>query len=222
MSKAQEALAAAADEFATREGAALDGLIDVKSSVEARFKVGMTFEQYTALLGVLGGRSKMLPWIIGDALVYGEKTFGEQYAQAIEATGLAKGTLLQYAWVAKNIPPARRVEGVDFSIHRLVGKYEAKVQSKYLTLARRDGLNTRQVREQMIADGIIEDRPKKSSVEKFQAVWSKASQRAREEIAGLIDEWRRESVAKAAKAGKKAGPKLRGVSGGRKAKKAKK
>ena len=75
-----------------------------------KIKPGMTKEQYVGVLGVLGGRSKMLPWIIGDLIVYGEQAFGEEYAQLVEALGLAPGTLAQYAWVAKNIPPARRVE----------------------------------------------------------------------------------------------------------------
>jgi hypothetical protein len=196
---AQEALVAAAEEFGEAE---FSDLIEVRSLVEVKIKPGMTKEQYVGVLGVLGGRSKMLQWIIGDLIVYGEKAFGEEYAQLVEALGLAPGTLAQYAWVAKNIPPSRRVEGVDFSVHRLVGKFEPKVQTKYLTLSRRDGLGSRQVREQMVADGILEERPKKSAVEKFQAVWHVASNKAREEIAGLIDEWRAEAAAKVAAKGK--------------------
>ena len=80
-------------------------------------------------------------------------------------------------------------------MHRLVGKFEAKVQTKYLTLARRDGLGSRQVREQMVADGVLEDRPKKTAVERFQAIWHTAPQKAREAIAELIDEWRADAGA---------------------------
>lgn len=196
---AQDALAEAAKEFGEAKFA---DLVEVRSVVEARFKANMTREEMAGVLGVLGSRAKMLPWVIGDALVQAEKLFGEEWVQLAELTGLSIGTLRQYAWVAKNIPPSRRVPGVDFSVHRLLGRFDAKTQSKYLSLSRRDGLGTRQVREQMVADGVLEDRPKKSAVEKFQAVWHAASHKAREEIAGLVDEWRAEVAQKHARKAK--------------------
>jgi len=193
---AQDELVVAAEEFGEAD---LNDLIELKSSVEVKIKPGLSREQYVGLCGVMAFRAKSMPWVIGDLILYGEANFGEEYAQLIEALRLAPGTLAQYAWAARSVPPHRRVEGVDFSIHRLVGKFEAGVQRKYLQLARRDGLSTRQVREQMVADGILEERPKKSAVEKFQAVWRDASTKARQEIAGLVDEWRAEVAAKAMK-----------------------
>lgn len=206
----KEAAAAKED---TYDDLSLAALYTAKSTIEFTFAFKEKRE-FEYLMRGLGGEAKMVPWLVGDALVEGEKRFGEEWVQLAEMSGLSISTLRQYYWVAKSVPSHRRVEGVDFSIHRLVAKFEAAIQSKYLKLARRDGMNSRQVREQMIADGVIEERPKKSAVEKFQAVWRAASAKAREEIAGLIDDWRREQNAKAAKKARaKDKPKLRAVKG---------
>src|SRR3972149_1270845 len=55
-------------------------------------------------------KHKWLPFAFGDWLLYGEGRgdWGEMYAQAIEVTGKEYGTLADYVWVAKAVPPETR------------------------------------------------------------------------------------------------------------------
>jgi len=59
-------------------------------------------------------------WWIGDWLLYGERTYGERYAQAVEATGKTPEALRKYMWVAERMTPDRRREALTFGHHDAV------------------------------------------------------------------------------------------------------
>jgi len=59
-------------------------------------------------------------WAIGDWLNYGERTYGEEYAQAVEITGYKVKTLWQYAYVAKHVEYSTRVEVLSHKHHEVV------------------------------------------------------------------------------------------------------
>lgn len=61
--------------------------------------------------------AKALPWVIGDLLNYGEASYGETYAQAIDMTGLSYHTLARYRSVAAAIPYEQRAVGVPWSYY---------------------------------------------------------------------------------------------------------
>ena len=58
--------------------------------------------------------------MIGDWLVYGEHTYGEMYAQALDATGFSYGTLANQVYVAQRFDFSRRRENLSFSHHQEV------------------------------------------------------------------------------------------------------
>jgi hypothetical protein len=75
-------------------------------------------------------------WAIADWMLAGVSKFGKNraYEVAIEATGMTRGTLEQFAHTAKKV--LIRVKGVSFGHHRLVAKYDRKDQERYLNHAK--------------------------------------------------------------------------------------
>lgn len=87
-------------------------------------------------------------WWIGDWLNYGESRYGEKYAQALEETGKAKKTLMNYAYVAKAIETSRRRDVVDFSTHAEVASLKPDEQEKLLAKAAKEKLSRGTVRRE--------------------------------------------------------------------------
>lgn len=85
---------------------------------------GLSFTQWSAIGGALGTMERGLPWWIGDWVNYGERTYGEKYAQAIQETGREPQTLMNYAWVASRFEISRRRENLSWSHHEAVAGIE--------------------------------------------------------------------------------------------------
>lgn len=104
---------------------------------------------------------KGIQWAIGDWIIFGEDKFGEDYAQAIEVTGLKVKTIQNYAVVAKAIPRSRRRDSdlVDFSTHAEVASLKPDDQEKVLAKAAKEHMSRSKVRRE--AERIKRDsRPK--------------------------------------------------------------
>jgi hypothetical protein len=89
-----------------------------------------------------------IQWWIGDWLIYGEHKWREKYAQAIEVTGKAEQTLMNYRFVAKAITPSRRRENVDFSTHAEVASLDEDDQERILSKAAHEKCSRRVVRQE--------------------------------------------------------------------------
>lgn len=90
------------------------------------------------------------PFWVGDCILWGEKSFGEQFAQALDEEH-AK-THMIYRYVCSRIPPERRREALSFSIHREVCSLEDTAQQdKILDIAEQQNLVVREVREMVKA-----------------------------------------------------------------------
>src|SRR4051812_38054331 len=77
---------------------------------------------WTDLVARLGMLESSIPWWIGDALVFGEHTYGSKYADAVEATGRSLQTLKNYAWVARSVPLENRDPALPWSLYREVAR----------------------------------------------------------------------------------------------------
>ena len=75
------------------------------------------------------------PWWIGDFVIHGDDRYGETYAQALSMTDFSKGSLVRYAYVARNVPPENRNPEYPHSFHYLVARLPVKDQQKALKLA---------------------------------------------------------------------------------------
>ena len=106
-----------------------------------------TFEQWEAcgyaLAEMVADRDR-LTWYICDWIIFGEDShrYGEMYAQAIEATGLSRGTLTGYVSHARKYPPERRRPNLSFRHHAIVSSLDPYKQEVWLDEAERHGLAT--------------------------------------------------------------------------------
>ena len=91
---------------------------------------------------------KMLPWVIGDTLNYGEDMYGEDYAQAIEAIGLSPQTLANYKSICRRIPrEVRRVDTISISTHDVIASLPQEEQVEWLDRVEKESLGREELRD---------------------------------------------------------------------------
>ena len=105
------------------------------SEVSLDIEPGMKFEHWERLMRVLERAEQGIQWYIGDALNYGEREYGDKYAQVLDAhkqTGIPVETLRTYQWVAEKVKPVTRVTNVSWSVHREVATLPDEEQARIL------------------------------------------------------------------------------------------
>lgn len=85
-------------------------------------------------------------WWLGDWLVYGKDNYADRYERGIRAAGLKYQTLRNYAWVSRRFDLARRRSQLSFQHHAEVASLPVEDQDRWLDVAAREGLTTRQLR----------------------------------------------------------------------------
>jgi hypothetical protein len=98
--------------------------------------VTITYKQYEALGVALSRAHRAVCWMIADWINQGEALFDERVHQAVEATGLNRYTLDNYARIARDVPRERRVVGVPFGVHAEVASLEPDQQTLWLEKAK--------------------------------------------------------------------------------------
>ena len=106
----------------------------------------LPFAEYEAILFALGRARDMTAWALGDAIRFGEAVYGERYAQAVEATGRAKQTLMNYAWVSGRVPPSRRRAGLSWSHHEAVTRLKPRERDEWLDRAEAEQMSVEELR----------------------------------------------------------------------------
>ena len=89
-----------------------------------------TFEEWAAMGEWLQSAERSLMWWIGDWMRFGERKWGEKYAQALDEFkwgGMDK--LRKLAWVARNVPVQNRRLGLTWSHHHAVASAAGIVSS---------------------------------------------------------------------------------------------
>jgi hypothetical protein len=86
---------------------------------------------------------------VGDLAEYGEHRYGQKYAQAIEATPYAPQTVMNAAYVARQIPKERRRPAVPFSHHAEVAPLAPAQQDHWLARCEVEGLTREQLRTEL-------------------------------------------------------------------------
>ena len=80
------------------------------------------------------------PWILGDFIVYGERSYGERYPQAIiEMSDRSLQTLMNYASLCRAYPPERRRPGISASLHDAVKALPEPEQDHWLDVVEEQG-----------------------------------------------------------------------------------
>lgn len=98
-------------------------------------KGDLTFNEWEGVGKKLNTIEGAVHWWIGDWLNYGEKHYGETYAQAVEETGYAYGTVANDKYVSSRIEFSRRRENLSLGHHQTVASLEPEEQDKLLSLA---------------------------------------------------------------------------------------
>jgi hypothetical protein len=95
----------------------------------------LPFEAWLSIGVRLRHIGKAIQWWLGDWVAYGEHTYGDKYAQALDATDYAYGSLANLAYVARRIDFSRRRENLSWSHHYEVAPLEPEAQDYWLDRA---------------------------------------------------------------------------------------
>jgi hypothetical protein len=106
----------------------------------------LAFSDYEHVGWVLGRLRDMTAWALGDWIEYGDAVYGQRYAQAVEATGRAKGTLMNYASVARRVPRSKRRAELSWSHHEAVAARNPVEQARWLNRAVTERLSVEELR----------------------------------------------------------------------------
>lgn len=113
----------------------------------------LSYERYESLCVMLGTLHHLNGWLIGDALNFGADAYAEdKYVQAATLFGLSEQTLMNYASIARRIPPgkgSRRRLNVSFSIHGEVASLPPPDQKRWLETAAQEKLTKAEVRSRI-------------------------------------------------------------------------
>lgn len=110
---------------------------------------GISYDKYEALVTMFGQLHRTSAWLLGDALNYGEKVYGETYTQAAIWTGLSEHTLANYASTCGRLPRSRRRKNLPFSIHAEVAWLTPEEQDDWLERASSSGWTRSIMREEL-------------------------------------------------------------------------
>lgn len=90
--------------------------------------------------------NRLTTWVIADLARFGEKVYGETYAQVISATGLSPGRVSNIVSVANRFPVEKR-RGLPFGHHATVAYMEPEERDEWLDLAEKEDLTREELRE---------------------------------------------------------------------------
>lgn len=120
------------------------------------FPESLSYEEWQSVGQSLQRIGRSWQWWIGDWLNFGEKKYGERYAQAIEETGIEYGTLRNCAYVASNVELSLRSDKVSWSHHKCLASLPQEEQKIWLDRVQSDALSVselnKELRQQRIAD----------------------------------------------------------------------
>lgn len=104
-----------------------------------RLPADITREQFEALGAMLGRLHETLRFAIGDYILEGEKLWGQEAYDLVEALGISEESRRQYVRVAQAIPLPRRRAELTWSHHRSVAALEPAAQDEWLEQAHQHG-----------------------------------------------------------------------------------
>lgn len=123
----------------------------VRWGIAYRLAPDATFDEWAEHGRAIMHAARAVQWLLGDWLNAGEDRFGEDYAQAVELTGLSERTLLVAAWVARSVPPEARRPNLPWTHHRVVAALPPSERDALLERCENEGWSERELRNQLRA-----------------------------------------------------------------------
>lgn len=121
---------------------AADGL--TYSETALCLPAGLSFGEWAEVGSTLQQMERSLMWWIGDWLRYGEVSYGETYARAIDATGYSYQSVADAKWVAERYEFSDRSEKLSWKHHRIVAAHPDR--TALLERAEAEGLSSRELK----------------------------------------------------------------------------
>lgn len=109
----------------------------------------LPYKQFEALCVMLGKLHEAVRFAIGDAIMQGEKLYGEKAHQAIEQMNLSVDARLEYVRVASKVPRSVRRADLSWSHHRAVAALEPPEQKRWLKEAATRDLSHHALRQEL-------------------------------------------------------------------------
>ena len=113
----------------------------------------ISFEEWERIGVALQSIAAMIQFAVGDWINYGERKWGERYAQAIEDTEAQYQTLRNQRYVAAHVPLSRRRDKLTYSHHAEVAALDANDQERFLIEAEIRGWSVRELRHAIRSNG---------------------------------------------------------------------
>lgn len=108
---------------------------------------GAPVEQWTQLLKVLALMHGKIQMLIGDALAYGERQYGETYKEVAAIFGRQVKTMYEWKYVCASVDLSIRMEKSHFGHLQLVASLDPAQQAHWLRLAAANDWTVAQLRE---------------------------------------------------------------------------
>lgn len=108
----------------------------------------LEWHQFESLVSMIWNIHDKSRWLLGDLLNYGEKVFGETYAQAAAVTGLSDRTLSNICSVCRYVPRSRRRKNLSFAHHEVVAYLDPQLQDEYLSKAVQNRWTRQELRDE--------------------------------------------------------------------------
>jgi N6-adenosine-specific RNA methylase IME4 len=108
------------------------------------------FEEWERIGDYIRLTNQGCQWWWGDWLRYGEARtdYGERFSQALEASPYEERTLGNLKYVAENVPPSRRRDDVEFSVHFEAASLTPSEQKRFLARAAKEGWTRAEARRE--------------------------------------------------------------------------
>jgi hypothetical protein len=107
----------------------------------------LPFARFEELCFMLGRFHEAVRFAIGDAILIGEKLYGEEVYQALEQLHLSEDGRREYLRVSERVPRSRRRRDLSWSHHRAVAALEPAAQKEWLKRASEEGMSHAEMRD---------------------------------------------------------------------------
>ena len=107
----------------------------------------LPYSQFEALCTLLGKMHEAVRFAIGDAILLGEKLYGEKAYQAFESLNISEKGMWEYMRVSLRVPRSRRRKDLSWSHHRAVASLEPAEQKEWLKAASDQRMSHHQLRQ---------------------------------------------------------------------------
>jgi len=106
------------------------------------------YEVWAGLVRRLVEAEKRVHWYLADAINFGERRYGETYAQALDATEWSYQTLRDVTWVGRRFELSRRRDNVGFFVHKEVAALDPADADDLLDRYEAEGWTQKRLREE--------------------------------------------------------------------------